>query len=99
MLQSQVSNEYKICKRQSPAKFLRTLCKLGLGAICIALEMLVFLGNLGLLVLEGRLVKPDITGLVGMFKDGHLVVLFKHLPARDIWANLQIWQSLSQTLP
>jgi hypothetical protein len=63
--------------------FGQVLCTLRLGAGPITQEMLVFLGNLDLLVLEGCFVKQDITGLVGMLMDGLLVVLFKNLLARN----------------
>jgi hypothetical protein len=46
--------------------------------------MLVFLGILDLLVLEGRLVKPDVTSLVGILKNDLLVILFKLLLACDM---------------
>ena len=59
------------------------LCTLGLGARHVAQKVLVLLGDLNLLILECCLVKPDITGLVGMLKDGLLVVLFKNLLARN----------------
>ena len=35
-IQSQVSNEYKICKRQFLTQFLRTICKFGFVAIRIS---------------------------------------------------------------
>ena len=60
---------------------LRTLCHLGLGALRISQEMLVFLGNLNFFVLEGCLIKPDVTSLVGMLENGLLVLLFMLLPA------------------
>ncbi len=36
------------------------------------------------MVLEGRLVKPDVTSLVGMLKNDLLVILFELLPACDM---------------